>query len=257
MRGPASDVIGDVGLAVVAELDVRAQHSGNEVFLPLDLETPAVRFHAEADHRAVRTDEIAHEEMVVPFFREAGAGVVRQSRGAFADPTRRGEDGARAQRAVHVPMALPHPVRIVAAGAVDEVREFLECLVAALPTGVSAFHHIDDARHILHVRLVIDGKEVSVAVEGDLLGIPQARVHHLEVAAVALHAKHRAGVLIVEVAAFLRLQVVAAVTDGEPDPVVRPEDEAVEVMAAEAYGNAVAFLEGFALVGDEIAVRIL
>ncbi len=67
MRRPAPDVIGDVSLAVVAELDVRAEHPGNEVFLPLDLEARAVQLHAEADHRTVRADEIAHEEMVVPF----------------------------------------------------------------------------------------------------------------------------------------------------------------------------------------------
>ena len=220
--GPASDVFRDVSLAVVAELNVGAEHSGNKVFLPLYLESRAVRFHAESDHRAGRADEIANEEMVVPFFREAGAGIVGEAGGAFADPACRGEDGARAKRAVHVPVALPHPVRIVAAGAVDEVREFLERLMPALPTGMRAFHHVYDAGHILHVRFVIDGKQISVAVEGDLLGIPQTRVHDLKVAAVALHAEHSALVLAVEMAAFLGFQVVAAVADGEPDPVVRP-----------------------------------
>ena len=79
-----------------------------------------------------------------------------------------------------------------------------------------------------------------MVVEDELLGVSEARGVELEVRAVRLTAEDRAGVGEVEVLALFGREVHAAVTDGEVEPAVRAEAQAVEVMPAQGDVDAVA-----------------
>ena len=131
----------------------------------------------------------------------------------------------------------------MAAGAVDEVGEVGECLMAAMPTGVGTLDDVNDTCFIAHVRIVIHGECISVAIEGDFLWVSQPGVYYLKPAAVALHTEDGSLVLCVEMLAFFGFQIVATVADGEVDAVVGPECEAVQVVSAQANRNAVSFLQ--------------
>ena len=74
-------------------------------------------------------------------------------------------------------------------------------------------------------------------------------MNDFEVTAIGLHAEDGARVLIVKVSSVGGLEVVATIADGEIDASIRPEGEAIEVVAAEADADAVAFLKRFAFVG--------
>lgn len=100
-------------------------------------------------------------------------------------------------------------------------------------------------------------KVVAEAVEGDLFRIAQPAVHDFEVAAVRLHAENRPAIRIVEVPPFARLQIVAAIADGEIDPPVRAEGESVEIVTAQTHADPEPFLERFPLVGDAVPGGVL
>ena len=124
----------------------------------------------------------------------------------------------------------------------EGVRKVAEVLVSAVPAGHGALDHHDQARLVAEVAVVVHREGYAELVEGDLFGVAKIVMDDLQVRAVGLHAKDGTAVLVVEVFAFLGLQVVAAVTDGEVDATVRTEGKAVEIVAAKADTDTVAFL---------------
>ena len=254
---PAAGEVADVNAAVVAKFHIGIEKSLDEGFFPGDGVGGSCGRHFEGDDAAFAATVVTDEEVVVPLLSESGAGVVGQAGGTGTEVADGRKVGGGAVGAREIPAAFDHPGDVVAAVDIDGVAEVAEILIAAIPAGVGPLDHVNDAGLVAHVGIVIDGEGRPVLVKGDFLGIPETGVDDLEPAAIRLHAEDGTGVLVVEVASFRGIEVVAPVADGEVEASVGSEGEAIEIVAAEAYADAIAFLKGLAGVCFEVSVGVL
>ena len=166
--------------------------------------------------------EIGDEKIVAVFFRQPGARVVRDARGAVRDVRDGWEDGGVCLRHVEVPHALAVPC-----------AELWQELPADAPAVVRALDDVNPARLVAAVGVVVAGEKVAHIVEREALRIAQAPRVKFERVAIRPAAEDRAAVRHVDHLTFLRRHVRAAVRDREIDAPVRPHLHAVHVVPAE------------------------
>ncbi len=186
--------------------------------------------------------------MVAVLGGQAGAGVVDEAGWTVGDV----DDGGNDVGGLAFPARVPELLGVPGASAGREV----EVLIAHPPAAVAAFDDVDPAGLVAAVGVVVAGKQIAEVVEGEFLGISQAGGVDFEVRPVRLAAEDRAAIRSVEVLAFLRRDVQAAVADGEIEPPVRAHLEAVEVVAEEGDVDAVAGAQGFLDLGLAVAVLV-
>ena len=96
-----------------------------------------------------------------------------------------------------------------------------------------------EPRPVSAIRVVVDREQIPEIVEGKLLRVPQACCEDLKLGAIGQAAKdcppagfgrHATGML----------DLVAPVADREIESAIRPEHEAVEIVAAKGHPTAIA-----------------
>ncbi len=129
-------------------------------------------------------------------------------------------------------------------------------LVADPPAAVAPLDHVDPARPVAAVGVIVAGEQVAELVERQLLRVAEPRGEDLELGAVGVAAEDRAGVGDGQLAAVEGRHVEPAVADAEIEPPVGPEPQAVQVVAQEADVDAVPLVQQRAAIGPAVAVGV-
>ena len=232
--------------AIRPHLDVGGEDVSERLVGIDELEARPERSDPEGvdEARRRRAAEVGKEKAPVEPRREPGAGIGGKPGRPRADMPHRREDPGRLADERRSPQLLA-----VERAAIGEI------LHRPTPSRVSPRHDMHQARPVATVGVVVAGEAMPEIVEGELLGISQARRHDLETGAVGLAAEHGAA-LGVAGHAPLVLDVVAAVADREPQPPVWAESEAVEIVPLDRGADTVADMEGELLVSHAIAIGI-
>ena len=243
-----SDPVADVRTAGDAELDVGGGDAPQELMEIEDFEGGAARLLAERPDASVGAEEVANKEMAGVAFGHAGAGVVGKAGGALGDVGNGWDDVGGGVGVSDIPNFFGVP------GA--EGNGEAEMLVADAPAVVAAFDEVQPTRLVAEVGVVVAGEEVAEVVEGEFLRVAEAGGEDFEVAAVGVAAEDGARIGVGDDAAG-GFDMGAAVADGVVEFAVGSEAEAVEVVAEITDAQAVAEVEGLALVGATFAGGVL
>lgn len=121
--------------------------------------------------------------MAREFRRQAGAGIVGQTRRAVADVRQRRQQIRGGVRVFEMPepLGIPRP-------------HLRQPLPADAPAEVRAFHDVMPARLVAAVAVVVGGEEIAKFVEGQLLRIAQTARDDFQFRAVGIAAKDTAAV---------------------------------------------------------------
>ena len=199
---------------------------------------------------------VADEKLVAAFELVSGAGVIGQTGRAGGKIGDRRNDMSGLVGEVGLPHFLLHPL---VNGTVRDAGRFvegMEDLVAHAPSGVGSVHHEDDTRAIALVGIVINGDGGAVLVEGNFLGVAEAKVDHFKVGPVGVEAEDGTLVGVFIFVAFPGGEAEATVADGGINAAVGSKSEAVEIVAGEGNAYSHAILYDLALVRDEVAVFV-
>ncbi len=198
-------------------------------------------FHLEGADRAFR--EFGDKEGIVVFFVKGGAWVEGEACGTVGVVDVRGGDVGGLEFAGRLPNVFRHP-RVVFRSTV---------LVVVPPAGIGTLGDVEETLALaLAVGIVIDGEDVSVLVEGDLLGVAEAAGENFKTRSVRVGPQHGALVRGEVVRPFLGGDVGPLVADGPVDAPVGAEGGAVHVVAGVSDVDAETLDEGFALVGFSV-----
>ena len=115
----------------------------------------------------------------------------------------------------------------------------LDVLKRHVPARVAPREDMDEPGLVAPVGVVVDGEQIAEIVEGQLLRIPQARGHDLEVAAVGMAAEDGTAAGIV-VRPAIEGDLVTTIADREVDPSIGPQHEAMEIVAPQRDPDAIA-----------------
>ena len=127
----------------------------------------------------------------------------------------------------------------------------LHVLKRHVPSRVAPWEDVDEPRLIATVGVVVDGEQVAEIVEGELLRIAQARGDDLEITAVGMAAEDGTAAGIV-VRLAVEGDLVAPVADREVDSSVRPQHEAMEIVAPQRDADSIAGGELLPLPGSPV-----
>ena len=127
--------------------------------------------------------EIGDEKVSAIFFRQSGAGIKRDARGAVRDVRDGREDRGVRLRNVEVPHALAVPC-----------AELGQELPADAPAVVRALDDVNPPRLVAAVAVIVAGEKIAHVVEGERLRIAQALGEEFQAAAVGPDAIDRAAV---------------------------------------------------------------
>ena len=247
---PALDPVREPQRAVGPEVAVGDERAPQELLERVELEARALRLHREGVHAGVArvATEVADEERVRVRTAERRAGVVRESAWAVADVGERRDDVRRLALEVRLPQALvvPRPAQV---GLGDP-------LVRLPPAGVHAFDHVHEARLVAAVGVVVDGPQLAVLVEHELLRIAQAGREDLEVRAVEVAAQHRSVELVAQPRTVRLRHAETTVAAGEIELAIGADAQAVQVMSDEREADAVARAQHALGVRHVIAIRV-
>lgn len=131
-------------------------------------------------------------------------------------------------------------------------------MISLAPTGIAPFNDIDPAGWITVIGIVIAGEQIAVVVEDQLLWIAQAEGEDFQMRAIQIAAIDCAGIRIVHRASVdQRFGIGAAIAHREIELVIRPDAQAVQIVAEKRDVNAVTGGELLADIGDAVTIRIL
>src|SRR3954469_5497752 len=125
-----------------------------------------------------------------------------------------------------------------------------------MPAAFATFRDVNPPGFVAAVSVVIAGKNISILIEGELLGIAETRMDDFEFAAVGIATHDRAGIGTVNDGRAVG-DVEAAIGDGEIKFAVGTKFQAVQIVAAGADVHAKAGENFLADVGFAVVVHIL
>ncbi len=136
------------------------------------------------------------------------------------------------------------------------IARLADVLVPNAPAAVRPFDEIKPFGGVAVIGVVVAGEKVAVVVEAELLRIAQAGAEKLEVGAVGVAAEDAAGVRVIEEFALLGLYGKPSIPAGEVEFAVRPEAQAVKIVALKIVAHAVTGGEDLPFIADACAFGI-
>ena len=239
---PPIGPVGGIEPAIGAELHIRRQNLPHILLPILHREARAVRLHRKTPQPAVGDAalEIAQQKMTVKRFRHPGAGIKSAAGRPVADM------GDRRSH-VHLVGVFFHRHDIFHQQRAGRFG-FGDVLIPHAPTAVGSFDDVEPLGRVTVVGVVVAGIQIAVIVEAEFLRIAQAVGENFQVRAVRVAAQHTAHVGIDQLLSLFGGDVETAIATREIELAIRPETQAVQVMAFKAVPHAVTGRHDFSLI---------
>ena len=150
----------------------------------------------------------------------------------------------------------PHGTGGMELAPIKDLAVMMRGLVGHVPSGVGVFQNVNDASLVANVAGIVEGEEVAMVVEGQLLRVAQSHGMDLQAGTVRLATKDCSPARsLVHFAGGVR-EVITTIADGEVQPAVEAADYAVQVMPDKGDAHAIAFGDRDVIVGHPVVVLV-
>ncbi len=200
-QSPSLHPVAHISAALDTKLHIGGQDSPDEMLRLRQFKIGTFGLEREGVDAAIGATaaKIHQKEMILELIGQSGAREKGHARRTGGDVRDRGNDVGR----LPLEMRIPKFLRVERSARVGAFHE----LIADAPAAVAAFHHVNPARLIAAVGVVVAGEQVSVLIENQVLRITQAESEHFEFGAVRIAAEDAARVGFAHLAAIGKLHV--------------------------------------------------